>query len=454
MKSVHTHLDYFTRSLALWGLCLLETAFFLPVIVLAYTYLVLPEYLSFRVLCALPLVSLAGVLVRAGLPVLWKQVAASLLLGAGFAGLAAVAGSGTGSKMEFPIFLLAGMAFGIQGTSSAGRGNRLKLYWYGIAGYLLAGILFPRFPQLAESLPLVTWSGVFCLAWALFSSNAMYLRYSTFSEEGAGNPLPHGLRRHNMIWIGAIVLVAVMLAAGAGRWVGGVLLGLLRQIFGWLFRPRDEPEPVPEDVMQPPAMELSPPPETHEPGWLSQVLDTVFFGIGTLVVFALLAAVLYWLYKNAGGIWRRWIDGFLSLMGKTSTDAKNEAYVDEETTLKAWESGMKKWRGWLGPFSSRRGRGERWEDLSDNRERVRYLYRRMLKAEQAEGYEVKPHFTPQETEADIRRFPASKPRAGKSDWGKRRSTADALLGLYYRVRYGGQEPEGDEVTRIKTEMKL
>ncbi|RCX18170.1 uncharacterized protein DUF4129 [Fontibacillus phaseoli] len=456
LKSARLDRNYFARSLVLWGLCLVETAFFLPVIVLAHTYLVLPGYLSFPALCAFPLVSLAGVLVRACLPVLWKQIAASLLLGAGFAVLVAVVAvpeSGTGLILKFLPFMLAGTFFALQGTTSAKRKSHNNLYWSGIAGYLLAGIFFPRFPQLAASVPLVTWSGVFCLAWALFSANMMYLRYSTFSEEGAGNPLPRGLRRHNMIWIGAIVLGAVMLAAGTGRWAGGVLLGLLREIFGWLFRPSDEPKLVPEEAVQPPAMEF-PPPEAHEPGWLSQLLDAVFFGFGTLVVIALLAALLYWVYKNAGGIWRRWIDRLLSLLGQPSTEKSNKAYVDEETTLKAWESGMSKWRGWLGTFSSRRGRRERWEDLPDNRERIRYLYRRMLKAEQAEGYDLKPHFTPRETEAEIRKLPVSKSRSGKSDWEKRRSTADVLLGLYYRARYGELEPGDDEVARIKTEMKL
>lgn len=443
--------DYFTRSIKAWGLCLVECVFFMPVFLLAYSYLV-PGQLSLLALYSLPLASVAGVAVRSVLPVFWKRAGASVVLGSLYA--AAIGGTGTVTALGFMVCLLAGTLLAYQGVTSAGRTNRNKLYKIGIGIYLLAGMLFPRFQGLAEFIPFITWVGVLCLAWTLFAVNRSYLRYNTFSEEEAGNRLPRGLRGHNMSWIVAIVAAALLLATGAGSWAGGVLLGMLRQIVGWLTRSSGEPVTIPEEDTGGPAAFPMETGKSHEPGWLSQFLNILFYVFATAVILALVAVVIYWLYKNAGGIWRRWMDRLLAMLGRAGKDERNEAFVDEEIKLKMGKSADAKRRNWRGIFGSRSVKRVRLEDLPDNRERVRYLYRQLLHAEQAQGYAPKPYFTPQETEADLRRQPVPKSKDGKSAWEKRRSAAKELLGLYYKARYKEQEPSDDEISRIKREMNL
>ncbi|MEF2966394.1 DUF4129 domain-containing protein [Paenibacillus sp. M1] len=439
------------RSLRLWCICLIETAFFIPLLVPLYVFLA-PEWIAAEAFWTLPAVSLAGVLLQAALhqrlSVFWKRLAAALLLGAAFAAVFMAAGEGSRSVFNLPL----GVIFAFQGVTSAGRKNRQNLYWCGVVLYLLAGIAFPRFPRLEASMPLITWAGIACLAWALFAANRDYLRYSTLSGNVSGSFLPRGLRRHNALWIGGIVLAAVLLAAGVGRWLGGIALSLLRLIVGWLSKPGAEAPPKAEQPAEPPPMDF-PVEEPREPGWLSEILDMAFYVLGTAAIAALLALGAYWLYRNAGGIWRRWLDRLLTLLSRTAPGEAESAFTDEETRLAAPETAASGWRSWRAPFASRFGKRERWDDLADNRERARYLYRRMLKEDRAEGgYEPKPYFTPLETEDEIRRQPASKARDGKPGWKKRRSAADDLLGLYYRARYAEEEPRDEEIAAVKREL--
>ncbi len=437
------------RSLQLWGSCLIEYVFFLPIFLVAHVYLV-PDWISFTGLMIIPALSLAGVLLRYYLPVVWKRFGFSLLLGTVYAAVASA-----GSKLGILLCLTAGAVAAFQGTSSDGRKNRQKLYWCGIGSYLLAWILFPRFSQLSALIPLITWLGVLCFAWTLLAANRKYLHYSTFSGEAAANSLPHGMRRHNTVWIGSIVAVAVLLALGAGNRLGLLLLGLIRTIVRWLTGHQKEIVPEQEEqAPEAPPMEMPFLEEPHEPGWLSQFLDVAFYVLGTTAILAFLAFGLYWLYKHGGGIWRRWFDRLSGILRRKGQYEQETAFVDEETKLMAWETAAQKWKRWRAPFLSRFGKRERWEDLSDNRERIRYLYRSILRADQAEGYIVKPYLTPQETETELRNSAAApKAREAKSAWEKRRFAAQALLGMYYRARYGNQELPDEEIARMKRDIQ-
>lgn len=441
--------NYLSRSLKLWALCLVEVAYMLPLLVIAHNYLV-PELITLSAIYILPAILLGGVLLRSMVSVMWKRIGISILPGMLLA-LAGVAG-----PLGQPALLLAaGTGCALLGITSAERKRRNKLYLWGMALYLLAGIVFPRLPQLASYLSVLTWTGALCLAWTLFATNREFLQYSTFSKEAAGQRLPRGLRRHNSLWIGVIMAAAFLLAAGAGRYIAEGLLAFIRMIFGWLGRPSAEETPIQEPVLPPMEMNL---PEQGQPDRLAQWLNMIFYVFGIVALLALIGLCGYLLYKkarNSRGIWRRLVDRLLSLLRRNNRSEEEAAFVDEETRLSILETTLNKWKDRLNPFSRIGRRAERWEDLCDNRERVRYLYRNALRAEQAEGYEVKSYLTPRETEEDIRRLPvAGKPGRTASSRDQRRSMADTLLGVYYRVRYGEQEPQDEEVARIRREMNL
>ncbi|GJM72862.1 hypothetical protein HMSSN036_50780 [Paenibacillus macerans] len=113
----------------------------------------------------------------------------------------------------------------LQGLTAALRIGNFRLYWSGIALYFVSGIAFPRIPGLEGTVPLLTWSGAACLALALFVTNDSLLRYSFLSGDPAER-LPGGLKRHNRLFIGVIVIVALAWrpgraggsAASCGAW--------------------------------------------------------------------------------------------------------------------------------------------------------------------------------------------------------------------------------------------
>ncbi|MDU4697232.1 MAG: hypothetical protein E6Y08_15560 [Paenibacillus sp.] len=485
---------YLVETLRLWLACLMEYVLLLPAWILYAVYL-RPTELPTAALGLLPLLSLAGVLLGGRLRKLWQRLAAALAFGTAFAGVAfAWAGGaealGFGSApsagqtpvqtlvvavLQSSALLAAGVFCSLQGMTIRNRWGSFRLYWAGLGLYFLAGIFYPRIGALQGTVSLITWSGVFCLATALFVTNHQYLRYTSHSGD-SGERLPAGLRRHNRLFIGIIIAVALLLAAGVGRWIGGLLMSLLRAVVSWLLRQPKEPEPLEQpDIEAPPMEPMLPPVESHDSDLLVQILNYAFYVFGGLLIVALLGFALYWLYKNAGGIWRKAIDRLLSLLGRESAPPEQAAFRDEETSLFTWESALQGWRK-IGERLLRTGKPlERWEDMKDNRERVRYLYRMFLRKEHEQGYRIQPHLTPRETVEELKQETARQAAeaakssragkrkrlvgtgggteaAGEAVRGELESATGPLLQLYYGTRYGEENPGDEEVAELRRRL--
>lgn len=485
---------YLVEMLRLWLACLMEYVLLLPAWILYAVYLRPPE-LPTAALGLLPLLTLVGVLLGSRLRKLWQRGAAALAFGAAFAGVAfawaggaeALGFGNAPSAGQTPVqtlvvamlqsiaLITAGVFCSLQGMTIRNRWGSFRLYWAGLALYFLAGIFYPRIEALQATVPLITWAGVFCLATALFVTNHQYLRYTSHSGD-SGERLPAGLRRHNRLFIGIIVAVALLLAAGVGRWIGGLLMALIRAVVRWLLRQPKEPEPLEQPDVEVQPMEPMLPVESHDSDLLARILNYAFYIFGGLLMAALLGFALYWLYKNAGGIWRKAMDRLLSLLRRESAPAEQAAFRDEETSLFTWESALQGWRK-IGERLLRTGKPpERWEDMKDNRERVRYLYRLFLRKEHEQGYLLKPHLTPRETVEELKEETARQAAeaAKSSRAGKRKrlvgtgggtaeaaeaavrqeleSTADPLLRLYYGTRYGEETPGDEEVAELRQRL--
>ncbi|MCM3042770.1 DUF4129 domain-containing protein [Paenibacillus motobuensis] len=438
---------YITKTLKLCLSCLGEMVVLMP-IYLAGISVLSPQYLPLALLVILPLVSFLGVAIRSYVPVLWKKLGAAVLIGAACAAVFLLSGAAGFTPL---IGLCAGV-FALQGMTATDRAGMAKLYWYGVALYFVAGIVYSRVALLHGELGLITWFGVGCLAIALFTTNFEYLRYTTLSDHSR---LPRGLRRHNTLFIVIILGLVVLLAAGAGRWIGNLLLKFVRYIFAWLTRSSGEPKELePEEVQEPPAMFF--PGEVQKPGLLSQILDILFYVIGGAVIAAMIGFALYWLYKNAGGFWKRSIDRLLALLRRQDLAGENKGYRDEEVSIFSWEERKQRLGNWRTVLSRFGRRQERYEDMHSNQERVRFLYRRFLLTRRSEGCEIKPELTPLEMARDMQRHNDNekKHQRGKPGQAAHKVAIEPLILLYYRVRYGGQEPDDEEVADIKRMLNL
>ncbi len=427
----------------LWLYCIVEWLLFLPV------WIVLQKYLQSGAallpwIYTLPLVSMTGVLLRQKCNRKWKQLLAALILGtlAGFL-------AGAFALKEIPLYAGAALCAYL-GITAAGRDNRLRIYVAGIAVYFAATIAFARIPLLQPSVAGLTWSGSLCLVLALLDSNTSHLRYISFS--GAGTPLPAGLRRHNRLFVLLFITVAAVLAAGAGKALGTLIWHAVQAFFGWLGRLfSGSGGTAPPQEAPPPVMPEMPPAETQEPGLLLMLLNYAFYALGAAVLAVVLYYGLRWLYRNTGGLWRRFIDSLLSLLRRESIQ-NDSAYQDEEKSIFTWEKTVQGVRDYWRNRLASPSRRDRWEGMNGGRERTRWLYRHWLNAKRAEGYLQRNYLTPQETMADIAEWNAGRKRQRKNEADAAASAE--LLHFYNQARYGEAELSESEVLSLKEKLKL
>ncbi|ULO05068.1 hypothetical protein H1230_18295 [Paenibacillus sp. 19GGS1-52] len=432
-------------SFKLWLFCLIELLLYMPFLVLFRVYL-LPEQAGLPWLYVLPLLSLVGVFLRYYCNLKWKQLVVALGLGLVLGALA------SGISIAGIPLIVAGFICTYQGMTADSRPDRFKIYWAGVVVYFIATIVFHRIPDLQASSTLLNWSGSLCLVLALFMSNSNYLRYSSFS--GESTRLPKGLLRHNRLFVICVVIAAVVLAAGAGKFMGLLLWNTARMILGWissLFAGSETPPPE-QNAPAPIAPEL-PLVAANEPGLLAAILNISFYILGILIFGALAYFALRYLYRNTSGIWRRAIDRLLSMLRKERNPTVNDAFLDEEKNIFTWEKTVQGLKDYWSTKLNLGGRQDRWEQMKSNRERVRWLYRHWLGSKSESGYEVKRYLTPMETRTDILEWSDLKNRTHKGEKDSV-TTQDNLLKLYEKVRYGEEEPSEADVTALKKELKL
>lgn len=439
---------YIIRTLKLCLSCLGEFVVLMP-LYLAAVILLSPRFLPLGWMLTLPFISFLGAAMHGYVSVLWKKLGIAILIGAA----CAVIFLGTGAGGLSSLVGLGAALFALQGMTAASRVGEARLYWFGTALYFVAGIAYSRIALLREELGLITWLGAACLGIALFVTNYEYLRYTTLANKSA-SPLPRGLRRHNTFFIVIILGLIVLFAAGVGRSIGHMLLEIIRHIVAWITRSSGEPEaPRSAEVQEPPIMFI--PEGVQKPSLLSQILDLLFYVIGGAVVAAIVAFALYWLYRNAGGFWKRSIDRLLALLRRQDQAGESASYRDEESSIFSWEEKRQKWGQWRDALAWFGKRQERYEDMHNNQERVRFLYRRFLLARLNEGCEWKPGLTPLEMNRDmLLHDDKKKDQRRKSGQADHKAAIEPLIKLYYRVRYGGQEPGDEEVADIRRMLDL
>ncbi|WP_460323639.1 DUF4129 domain-containing protein [Paenibacillus sp. YSY-4.3] len=422
--------------------CLGEIVVLMP-LYLAAIILLSPQYLPLGWMMILPLISSLGAAIHSYVSILWKKLGIAVLIGAACVAIFI----GTGGEGLSSLIGLGAALFALQGMTVAARAGEARLYWYGTALYFAAGIAYSRIALLRGELGLITWLGAACLGIALFVTNYEYLRYTTLANKSA-SPLPRGLRRHNTVFIVIILGLIVLFAAGAGRWIGHMLLEIIRHIVAWITRSSGEPKaPQPEELQEPPVMFI--PEEVQKPGLLSQILDILFYVIGGAVVAAIVVFALYLLYKNAGGFWKRSIGRLLALLRRRDRAGESAGYRDEESSIFSWEEKRQKWGQWRDALARFGKRQERYEDMHSNQERIRFLYRRFLLARLNEGCEWRPGLTPLEMARDMLPHDDKKNQRRKSGQAAHKAAIEPLIKLYYLVRYGGQEPDDEEVADIR-----
>ncbi|WP_135553454.1 DUF4129 domain-containing protein [Paenibacillus cymbidii] len=351
-----------------------------------------------------------------------------------------------------------------RGAASAGRAWSEAFapvhYTVGLAAYFLL-TAYVGLAKPTPDLPLqstVPWLGLLALAITLFAAGRTNLdreaQVTGMPAEGSQpaaasshSVLTRRALRNNRLLI-AVLLAVVLLVGFIGRIRDGFvwLAAWLRDFVAWLLSliGPGEQEPPPPQASAPPQQPM-PLPEAGEPSFLAKLMETIFMIIAYLLLAALALFALYMAGKALVRLGRKltaWLNRRLKDAGETTDDGSG--YVDESESLLDWKQLAAGYRQrWRDRFGGNRDKEPAWEELPDNRARIRYLYRQVLQRSIAAGYRFRPQLTPRETADEL----------GRGSGGGRAPLPDELLQAYQRTRYGEAEVDDATVARVAGQVR-
>jgi hypothetical protein len=215
--------------------------------------------------------------------------------------------------------------------------------------------------------------------------------------------LPTTLLRRNGLYVGIFVILAV--AGTAWEFFGRLvvsLFSLFGQFISWIIRLLTSLAPAKDDSTGTGGMEQTPamlPAGEPTPRWV-EILQTVFLILIGIACLILVVRLLIRLYRKLVPILKRayafvmeWLRLFF--LGSRQLAEGDPGFVDEvESLLKQNETAFSAARRWLADMMEREpGYGA----MKNDKERVRWLYRNLVRHEIRHGYEFQPSATPRET---------------------------------------------------------
>lgn len=275
----------------------------------------------------------------------------------------------------------------------------------------------------------------------LFIANERLLSRETV-DDGSRSPAYVDARRRNRMLLAALGVILLLLSFlhRILQWMKEAAERLLQQLLGWMNREKQEPPVQEEGVTQQPGG--MPPLESGEPSKLMQLLELVFKIIAIAVIAGIAILIAYfglrWLYR----VWKRLAAKLMQREWLLS--GENAAYTDEVESLMEELPLLERWKA---IWKSKRGpeKEPAWDSLGSNAERIRYLYKQLVRKAAGRGYEPREHLTPREMAADLTGS------QGGEQWSK--TALDDMMTTYESARYGGHQPKDADIARHKVMLE-
>ncbi|WP_127585025.1 hypothetical protein [Paenibacillus koleovorans] len=317
----------------------------------------------------------------------------------------------------------------------------IRFYWFGLVTYAYGSIAFPSFDSLSGYKTTVYLLGFAALAVALLVSNEMNLKNETLSGSREAK-LSRGVVWKNRILI--LLALALVMLIGSWKALAGAVTALKEKIIALYQSLIDRiiPNKPSGGVSEMPtgsALEIGQiTAEETDPSAFVLFLQKMGYYV---VAAILIGAVIFILYLGIR-LLRKWIKRLVAWMSERMNrrgDDNDGGFVDEKSNVFDWDALKKQWSdsaksGWKKLFD----REPKWEQLKDNRERVRFLYRMKLQEFMGEGYRFESAKTPGEVGSDVERW---RKEASIPAW-------KALIPLYYEARYGDKELTGEKLRDV------
>jgi hypothetical protein len=265
--------------------------------------------------------------------------------------------------------------------------------------------------------------GAVWFAIAMFLLNRLTLRQVV--RANSQSDIPAGVRRSGTVGI-VLFLAATLALASIGTLIQAIG-NFFRSLALWviqallflssLFRSGSA-----TDTAAPSATQEMLPKDTSTPNPLMELISNIIIAV---VLFAVVAGILYALYRFLPKLWKKLMDRLNAVFATWKEE--ESGYQDRAESLMSLKQALNGAGEQFKKLARRFRRKPRLTDFATNADKVRFLFRELLHSLTTSGHEPPPGATPN----DIAR------------------TAPALAQVYNRARYGEEEPSDGEIERVK-----
>lgn len=425
-------------------LSLLELLAFFPIVIIMYIVLFPPINLSLFVVL-LCLSSLVGII--AGRIAIFSKRNLILLVG-----LALIVYSAFNIHGQSFMWLFHAIAYGFLYIRGFKSSETLSSEWFPVqiffVSYLLHFIVifyFSRVYEFMHYLPYLAWSAFLTIVASMIFMNYKQLNYASLSYSSDFSP-PKDMIKKNFVMVALVLLLVFSVSyfreiRESLIWFWNAIVNSIASIIAYLsalFQNDDPHQALPvQESFLPPALEATL--REQNPIWLAiiEVISTIFLILIVLTITFLFLKAFYLLIRAL-------IKSIFSIMKNESSDNTDEesGFEDQKENLfdldKLKENYLNRMRAIMAAFLTRE---KKWQDLTSNTEKIRFLYKYIVTKYVASGYKFKPDFTPVEFAKDA------------AVWRKLESNdLDELSALYSEARYGNKNAEDNVVNSMKEKI--
>lgn len=319
-----------------------------------------------------------------------------------------------------------------------------------IYSILLFVIIQPLKIPLSKLAPyglLLTICGILAVIIGFFLTNERLLNGETSTTDNKSivkSVTAAAFKRQNRWMVGIIVIVLCVISLFRVLFhaIEELVHSIITTVMNWLNRPAGE-EIIEPPVSEPPESALPIAAEPKDPAVWMLILEAIlkYVGIGLVIVAGLL--LLFFLGRALIRTMRKVFHQMLERANeKRSADAGYTDEVESLMSLTKWSDDWKKSMRKL--IRGKHQNDIRWNELTSNGERIRYLYKSWIANHVHKGYAYHRHLTPHETISDL------------TAWRKQQKPAaeeQTLIRVYEEVRYGDQQPDEQMVATLKKRLE-
>lgn len=332
---------------------------------------------------------------------------------------------------------------------------QVRVTWVCLILYFVGYFFYSKAPLLQPYHDTFTICAIIALAIVLILTNTMHVTATSLAQDQDDKATVRPILRTNRLYL--IVIFVVIIGISLYDQIWTYLSDSLSRLLSMIRLPSfGSDNPVQEqDIPGNLILEGSP---DSNPVRNNSFVEQLVKWVTIVFILAILVAAIFYAIKGGRILYRR----LLALLGKKVEEQEDTGYVDEKESLldKAAKDNRRLFKEMWRRLTERE---PKWNDLTNNRERARFLFRKWLQRMRNSGLELKQQLTPREIfqEASLHELQGagqsgkrSDGRAMQRDAASSRSHEASLI-AYHKARYAppDTEPSTEEIEQMRIELQ-